>query len=304
MLKGLDYKPSAIFIESNHQYYVDGKPLISTTQLMKKHNLAPDYSVVDADTLKKASEYGTIVHKELELFIKEDRVSFTKECENFEMWIKENQLEDSMVASELVVNNDLVAGTIDFIYEDDGLVIADFKTTSQVHKEAVSWQLSIYRELLGLEIKKGVCFHIKKDLFEVLEIPLKTKDEVNRLFEAERNGELYKTNELIEAESIEALVDFQMQLMAMEETRKQIESKMENFKAYVLQKMEENGLINYKINCNGIELGFTRVLESKRESVDAKQLKADDPELYEKYKKITIQKPYVKITCKPSKEAN
>lgn len=301
MIKGLDYKSSAVFDEKEHKYYVDGKELISTTQLMKKHNLSPDYSSVDEETLNKSANYGTLIHKELELFIKKDEVSFTQEVENFELWIKENKLENNMVASELQVNNDLVAGTIDFIYEDaDGLVIADFKTTSQVHKEAVSWQLSIYRELLGVEIKKGVCFHLKGGLFEVLDIPLKQKEEVERLFDAERNGELYKPYDLIPSDSVEALVQFQLQLMAMDEAKKKIETQMEAFKDYCLQEMEARGLMKYEINNNGIKLTITRVLESKSESVDAKQLKVDNPELFEKYKKIKTTKSYVKVSCKAS----
>lgn len=301
MIKGLDYKSNAVFDEKEHKYYVDGKELISTTQLMRKHNLSPDYSSVDEETLSKSANYGTLIHKELELFIKKDEVSFTQEVENFEKWIKENKLENNMVASELQVNNDLVAGTIDFIYEDaDGLVIADFKTTSQVHKEAVSWQLSIYRELLGMEIKKGVCFHLKGGLFEVLDIPLKQKEEVERLFDAERNGEIYTPYDLIPSDSVEALVQFQLQLMAMDEAKKKIETQMEAFKDYCLQEMEARGLMKYEINNNGIKLTITRVLESKSESVDAKQLKADNPELFEKYKKIKTTKSYVKVSCKAS----
>ena len=300
MIKGIDYKSTAVFDPQQHKYFVDGKELISTTQLMRKHNLAPSYDSVDAETLSRSAEYGKIVHSELEEFIKYDKPSFSIEVEDFEMWVKENQLEDSMIASELQVNNDLVAGTIDFIYEDnDGLVIADFKTTSQVHKEAVSWQLSIYRELLGKDIKKGVCFHIKGNIFQVIEIPLKTREEVMKLFEAERNGEIYKTTDLIESDSIEKLVNLQMQLMAMEETKKQIETQMAEFKDYALKEMEDRGILNYKVECNGVELALTRVLESQRESIDGKKLLHDFPELYDRYKKITTTKSYVKVSCKP-----
>lgn len=301
MIKGLNYKSNATFNEKEHKYYIGGRELISTTQLMKKHNLAPDYSVVDEETLRRSADYGKIVHKELESFIKQDIPSYTQEVENFEMWIKENQLEDSMIESELQVNNDIVAGTIDFIFEKDNeLIIADFKTTSQVHKEAVSWQLSIYRELLGMEITKGVVFHIKGGLFEVIDIPLKSHEEVNRLFDAERKGELYQTNDLIPLDSVETLVNFQLQLMAMEETKKKIESQMEAFKDYVMNEMTERGLLSYKVVCNGIELNITRVLEGKREDIDKKQLKSEMPEIYEKYKKITTTKSYVKVACKPN----
>ena len=306
MIKGLDYKFTATYEEDNtgkHHYYLNGVELIGCTTLLKKHNLAPKYDAVDDETLTKASEYGKLVHRELELFIKNDEVSFAQEQKNFEAWINENAKKGNnivFVESEMKVNNDLVAGTIDFIYEEnEELVIADFKTTSQVHKEAVSWQLSIYRELLGMEIKKGVCFHLKGGLFEVIDIPLKTKEEVERLFDAERKGEIYKPFDLIPSDSVEALMDFQLQLMAMDEAKKKIENQMEAFKKYVMQEMEARGLLNYKVICNGIELSLTRVLESKREDIDKKQLKADMPEIYDKYKKTTTTKSYVKVSCKP-----
>jgi len=287
------------FDDFKHQYTYKGNVLISATQLMRKHNLSPNYDGVDAELLKRSADYGTFIHNELEHLIKGDIASFTEEVMNFETWANANKV--LYRASELMVHNDIVAGCIDFIFGDDeDLTIADFKTTSQVHKEAVSWQLSIYRELLGLDIKKGVCFHIKNDIFEVIDIPLKTKEEVEKLFQCERDGELYQTNDLIANDSIESLVNLQMQLMAMEETKKQIETQMTAFKDYVLQEMEQRGLLNYKVNCNGVELSLTRVLESKKESVDAKQLKADMPEVYEKYKKISTTKSYVKVSCKAS----
>ena len=145
-----------------------------------------------------------------------------------------------------------------------------------------------------------MCFHIKNDIFEAIEIPLKTKDEVLRLFDAERKGELYQANELIESESIEKLVNLQMQLMAMEETKKKIEAQMEAFKDYCMEQMELNGLLNYKVNFNGVELSITRVLESQKESLDAKKLKAENPKIYEEYKKISTTKSYIKVSCKAS----
>ena len=156
MIKGLNYKFTATYEEDNtgkHHYYLNGVELISCTNLLKKHNLAPKYDAVDDEKLTIASEYGKFVHRELELFIKKDEVSFAQEQKNFEKWYKDNAkkgINIVFVESEMKVNNDLVGGSIDLIYEEnEELVIADFKTTSQVHKEAVSWQLSIYRELSG-----------------------------------------------------------------------------------------------------------------------------------------------------------
>jgi len=296
----IKFKTNIIFDADKHRYTLNGKELISATQLMKKHKLAPDYTSVDSETLTSASNYGSFVHEELEKFIKNDEISFTSEVDNFNFWLKKNKLFDKIRASELMVNNDHFAGCIDLILGDDeNLIIADFKTTSVVHKDAVSWQLSIYRNLLGLDIKKGLCLHVKGQLFEALEIPLKPVEEVEKLFDAELKGELYKTSDLIELSNIEALTTLQMQLMAMEETRKKIEARMEAFKEYAMQEMEARGLLTYKVEYNGIELSLTRILEGKRESVDTKKLQAENPEIYEQYKKTTPTKSYVKVSCKP-----
>ena len=264
---------------------------------MKKHNLGVYYESVDEEKLRKSAEYGTMVHKELELFIKNNTPSFTDEVMNFEIWSKQNHIE--YLESEKIVNNDIVGGTIDFIYkENEEVVIADFKTTASIHKEAVSWQLSIYRELLGMEIKKGVCFHIRGGLFEVVDIPLKTKEEVERLFDAERKGEIYESYELINNESVEALVNLQLQLMAMEEEKKKIEKAMDSFKDYALQEMEKRGLLRWEVVCDGIKLNLTRVLEGKTTNIDKDKLKLEHPEIFEEYKTTAIKKSYVRVSCK------
>lgn len=299
----IKYESKLVFDEEKHKYTLNGNPLISCTQLMRKHNLSPDYSGVDGEVLKKSAEYGTIVHKELEMFIKENAPSFTKEVENFEGWLLENGFESKLRASELMVNNDIIAGCIDLILgDDDELIIADFKTTSSIHKDSVSWQLSIYRNLLGLDVKKGLCFHIKGDLFEVVEIPLKTKEEVERLFQCEREGEIYQANDLMDTESVEKIIALQDTLISYKEQAKKIEEELEGFKTALLGKMEEYGILTWKIENNGVKMNFTRILEAKRESVDSTKLKKDHPDIYEAYKKTSIIKPSIRITFKKTDE--
>ena len=51
------------FDKNKHEYTLDGRPLISVTQLMKKHGLSPDYSAVDPEVLFAAAERGTLIHR-------------------------------------------------------------------------------------------------------------------------------------------------------------------------------------------------------------------------------------------------
>ena len=44
------------FDENLHKYTVDGKEVISVTQLLQKHKITPSYDAVDKELLRVASE--------------------------------------------------------------------------------------------------------------------------------------------------------------------------------------------------------------------------------------------------------
>ena len=44
--------------EATHTYTDNGKLFVSVTQLLELANLSPDYSFVDEETMKRASERG------------------------------------------------------------------------------------------------------------------------------------------------------------------------------------------------------------------------------------------------------
>ena len=137
----------AIFNKENHTYTLDGKILISVTQLMRKHGLAPDYSGINETVLQRKAERGTLIHEEIERYIKHGELGFTSEQDDFIGFAKELGLKN--MRSEQIVNNDLVAGTIDLMAERVAgkatiKVLADYKTGTTVDKEAVRWQLSLY----------------------------------------------------------------------------------------------------------------------------------------------------------------
>lgn len=50
------------FNENNHTYTFNGKELISTTQLMRKHNLSPNYDMVNPEVLQSKAKKGTLIH--------------------------------------------------------------------------------------------------------------------------------------------------------------------------------------------------------------------------------------------------
>lgn len=136
--------PELRFVEDGHRYYLeyaDGSIefIPSVSEIIKP---LEDYSVVDPDTMHRAAEYGTNVHKAIELYLKglldEEKLDkgLRKPLDGFrawfaampkgEAWGEDDSLED--YASERMHYHKKLkyAGTIDL--EICGESIVDFKT--------------------------------------------------------------------------------------------------------------------------------------------------------------------------------
>lgn len=285
------------FDDLTHSYLTnDGNLLIGVTSLMRKHGLAPDYSNIPEDVLMKAAEKGSKVHKDIELYCKGEIVEQTAELKAFKslnLPVKANEY--------LISDNEMVASSIDIVLDDYSLV--DIKTTSSLHIEPLSWQLSIYAYLFELqnpELKANKLYglHIRGSKIKMVEIERKPDSEIKRLFQAERNGEIFTpakrelalTTEtmLLRLKDATAFVaNLKAQLKAAEDTEKQL-------KQYLISEMEKGAL-------KSLENDFvkvTYVAPSERESIDKDALREKYPAIYEEYKKISTVAASVRIKIK------
>ena len=299
------------FDEEKHEYTLNGKILISVTQLMQKHGLAPSYAGVSTEVLKAKAERGTMIHEEIEHFNKTGEIGFTTELFEFIKYIEENNVE--VLESELKLYNDIVAGTCDLILcRNEKQTIADIKTTYTLHTEAVSWQLSIYAYLywnnhdgnselakLDYNTMSGQAFHFNNEKeLTVVDIPLKPYDEIEKLMECERNGELYNQEltvhdkillkELAQAESL---------IKRIEDEKKQAEEEAKRLREHLLNEMEKRSIKVFE-NEN---IKLTYVAPSKRITLDSKGIKEKYPDIYEEFSKETEIKASVRITLKEQK---
>lgn len=291
------------FNEENHQYTLDGKQLISVTQLMQKHGLAPSYAGVSTDVLNAKAERGSLIHKEIEEWIKHDEIGFTTELLNFKNFIRDNKIK--VLESELKLHNDIVAGTCDLLLLANGVTyIADIKTTYTLHHESVSWQLSIYLYLWLTMQKKslsnyddiyGQAFHFDKEgNLNVVHIPLKPIEEVEKLMDCERKGEIYNQQisilnvDLTEVKRLEELIKY------CDEQKKKAEEQSRSLKEILLQEMESRGLKTFEKD----GLKITYVAPSTRSTIDSTRLKKEHPEIVEEYSKTSEVKASLKITLK------
>lgn len=181
------------FDESSHVYTRNNIPYTSVTTLLKKYNLSPDYGNVPQQVLANAAKRGTYVHSVLENYIKTGAILDQKVLQPFIMFVNNRGIDLSKAISEEKVYNDTyqIAGTIDFQYIDgNDIIIADFKTTSQIHWDSVIWQLSIYTylkynsDVLEYYTKRAQVFHMYQGGFNVSELTLVPFEEVEKLLQA------------------------------------------------------------------------------------------------------------------------
>lgn len=165
----------------------------------------------------KGAERGTIVHNELEMFIKEKTIPQHKMSITGARWLKEKQKNEynTFYSEVIVYTKELgIAGTIDLLVynsEQNMYHLVDWKTNKRIDKNSFrnkkgilpssqhlddcnfthySLQLSFYRYILeryyGLEIGSQTLFHLKEnDSYEIYNVEYRSEDLINMLREKE-----------------------------------------------------------------------------------------------------------------------
>jgi len=289
----------AVFRADDHTYWLGDRQLISATQLMSKHGLSKNLSHIPRATLDAKAARGTHIHSEIEAYIVTGETGFTKEFSDFVDFAAELGLVD--MQPEAVVNDDLVAGTADlFASRYKGkkklTVLIDYKTGLTVDKEAARWQLSIYERLSGKKFDEMYVMHLceKSALIPIERIEA---EELNKLFEAESNGDYYIKCGLVVAD------DLLLQAQAAEQAlaaavlqQKQAEEVAKTFRQMLYDAMTAQNIKQHETADKALLI--TRVDPTTQTRIDSDRLKKDLPDIAEKYSKTTNKKGYVQITLR------
>ena len=245
-----------IFVEETHKYFLVNaetgdiiKELISVTTLMRKHGLSPNYDGIPTETLKKKAEYGTLIHNEIESYVKNGEIGFTNELSEFIDYIHKNDL--NPLFGEFIVYNDVVAGTVDLfgVYSEATGTLADYKTTATLHKEALRWQLSLYKYLSGVSADLLQAFHFTDKGLKVIDIEPIPTEEIEKLLEAERKGEIYAGRQLaVAGELLEKIAEAEEKIKNFELLKKEVEAQAETLKAELLEAMRAQGVKSFENN--------------------------------------------------------
>ena len=291
------------FDENLHKYTVDGKEVISVTQLLQKHKITPSYDAVDKELLRVASERGTLIHEEVEKWIESGECGFTEEAEKICDYLFERADEKSKIISEQMVANDVVAGRFDVIYTHaKKLVLTDIKTGNTKHLFGWSWQLSLYKylyeKMYGKEIDSLEILWANGDL-TVIPCEYVGDEKIENLLNAEREGRLISDVDLgVSEEELEDLTELMQEIENKEYELNLMKEKVDKVKKNLYGTMEKEGI---KTVDRG-KLKITYVAPSTRTSVDSKKLQEKEPEIYKKYVKTTTVAGSIKITLMGEKK--
>lgn len=191
------------FIEDGHIYLFDGVITPSVSEVL--HYIFPNkYRGVPTYILEKKAEYGSKVHEAIELYEKNIKLMSRKETRiitgitlglnihqeiALDQYIKlrKKYKIKPMKQEEIVHYKNYYCGRYDMeasvgIEENDCL--CDVKTTSELDREYLSWQLSFYELAIGKRFKKLYCIWLpKKELGEFIEIDRIPKDKLLKKLE-------------------------------------------------------------------------------------------------------------------------
>ena len=294
-----------VFRETDHTYWLGDKQLISVTRLLKKHGLATDYTGISEEVLEKAANKGTLVHKEIENYIKNGEVGFTSELSDFiditaELGFTAEDSEIILPAGEIPddkVDDYFYAGTADLIGKiGDGYALADLKTTAKVDKRAYAWQLALYERLCGVKFDKLYIFHLGKNS-KAIPIDRISDAAVDRLLECARNGEIYSDPGLVIANELLARAqEAELELKRAEEVKKEAEATAKEYRQKLYEAMQRQNVSSWETADKSMLI--TCVAPSTKTSIDSTKLKKEMPEIAEKYSKTSTVSGYVKITIR------
>ena len=159
---------NVVFEPDGHVYTMGDKQLSGITSIIHKYLFPDMYSNVNEAILERARERGSAIHEELQLeFAGLSAAEPSVEVLAYRKLAKANSVQQ--IASEyLVSDNDRIATCIDAVWQisEDEVVLADYKTTSVLQHEYLSWQLSVeaflFEAQTGLTVSRLVAVHLPK----------------------------------------------------------------------------------------------------------------------------------------------
>lgn len=292
--------PKVTFIEETHQYFIGKKELKGVTGTLIKKAFPDTYKNIPESVLMKAAERGSLIHNTFETFCS----IFDADIKQYPNPTEELQALHSMlvtfdlhyVASEyLVTDGENFASAIDGIFADKegNIYLVDYKTTSTLHYDNVSLQLSIYAKWFeeqnpDLKVKEIVCMWFKNGQSKFQPLPRVADYQIDDLINAY----------LADDAEYQYKVEVPEQFSALEQEYRLVSARMDalkikqdDLKEQMMKMMETNKQKSIKTNIGS----YSYVESTTKRTLDMKLFKEKYPNAYEILTKVSISKPSLRI---------
>lgn len=310
-----NFKQSPVtFDEAAHTYTLEGVRLSGVTAIVKW--MFPDtYKDIPQSVLEKAAEHGSLIHKKCEQY---DNCGFGDDLPEVRDYVRlkrENGL--TTIENEYLVDDGKeIASSIDVVFDKDesGMYsLADIKTTSKIHKDNVTLQLSIYAYLFekcnkGKKVGRLFVIWLPKEqygtaeLMELGRIGSADCKKIVKAYIAKEDATPYREKYFggveasTEIEPIEealpaTLKDAEDEIIKIETKLKQMEERKKELKEGLYELMVQHNVKKWQSE----KLQIIRKLESTRESVDTAKVKKQYPEVYADCLKVSKVKGSITI---------
>ncbi len=273
------------FDSEAHEYWLGEKQLSGITKMLQRQLFPDEYDGISEAVLEAAAEYGSNVHKSLELFDASWFNDGSVEVSDYIQLI--GQLNLVHEASEyLVSDNKDWASSIDKVYRtgDNTFILGDIKTYDVMTSEKMEktrWQLSIYAYMFELQNKGAVVDELyiirlrykegKDHVAEAMPVKRIPSDICKDLLCADLIGEQF-TNPYLIPQDIKEKESLIRQLI---HTKQEAEERLTTIKQEILSEMEAQGVKSWQTDT----MRITRKLPTTRSTFNLTAYKKDNPEL-------------------------
>ena len=273
-----------------------GKPLSGITSTLL-HRLFPDkYDGISGRTLERAAEHGKEVHTDIDYIESIGTEPETDEGRDYIRLRTENNLH--RIASEYLVSDlQRYASSIDIVFADgeDSVTLADIKTTAELDRDYVSWQLSIYKRLFllanpGIKVTHLYAIHLRDGKARLIEVPEIDATDIDALIQADTDDKPFHWESPVPS----VIRDSADEILSLTEEIKAKTARLDLLKKAAMEEMLESKV-------KTCDLGTMRITlrePSERRTFDAKAFRTDHAELYTQYERTTQTGASLNITIR------
>ena len=297
---------NVMFDPEPHCYWLDGKRLQGVTGVLERRLSPGKYDDVPEAILEAAKQRGTAVHAAVHDFDVLGMDDGSEELTGYRELVRQNGWK--AIANEYSVTDyNGYASRIDVVFEDSKgeIILADIKTTYELDKAYLRWQLSTYAymfELVNPHLRVsrlcGLWLRDKEQKLEYVDrIP---SVEIARLLECDREGEpFFPATDVVKRTDdteVPALISTTVidEYVRMTNEVARMQERIDIIKAAALEAMKAHGVKSWK----GEKMSMTYVAPKVSKRLDSKRLKEEHPDIYEKYTTETQQKESILIKIK------